>query len=238
MVKNPHFFDRAVICLRLIDRFLDFIYPPKCIFCRRLLEHSENGICRACSLSLPEDESPERKSKFFDSCTACYEYSGIVRESMLRFKFNQAPHYADIYGKLLAVRLFEQGIEDYDLVTWVPVSRKRRRKRGYDQAELLARSVARELSLPIVSTLEKFVDNPPQSHITTSAERQANVRGVYRIVDADAVKNKQILLIDDIVTTGATLSECSCVLGLAGAASVHCGTFAAAPQKLTKQVKK
>ncbi|MCQ2419470.1 MAG: ComF family protein [Clostridia bacterium] len=223
--------------MRLIDRFLDLVYPPKCIFCRRLLERSENGICRACSLSLPPDESPERKSKFFDSCTSCYEYSGVVRESLLRFKFKQASHYADIYGKFLAVRLFEHGIENYDLVTWVPVSRRRRRKRGYDQAELLARSVARELSLPIAATLEKFVDNPPQSHKATPAERQANVRGVYRIVDADAVKNKQILLIDDIVTTGATLSECGCVLALAGAASVHCGTFAATSLKLTKQVK-
>lgn len=237
MVNFPYFFDKAVICLRLIDRFLNLIYPPKCIFCRRLLAESEKGICRSCSLSLPPDESPERKSKFFESCTACYEYSGVVRGSLLRYKFNGASHYSELYGKLLAVRLFEHGIEDFDLVTWVPVSRRRKRRRGYDQAELLARSVARELSLPVTATLEKFVDNPPQSQKASASERQANVRGVYRVIDVSAVKDKQILIIDDIVTTGATLSECGCTLKIAGAASVHCGAFAAAAQTTLKQVK-
>lgn len=221
---------------RLFEYLLGLLYPSKCIFCRKLLTQEENGICSHCSASLPQFEGPGKNSKFFDRCTSCYEYRDEVRSSLLRYKFQDASHYASVYGKLLAVRLWEDGLGNIDFVTWVPVSRRRKRKRGYDQAELLAAAVAKELQLPLQRTLDKFVHNQPQSQ-KTHAERQANVRGVYQLVDDCCVKDKHILLIDDIITTGATLSECSCVLKIAGAQSIHCGTLAATVEKTAKQVK-
>ena len=115
---------------------------------------------------------------------------------------------------------------EFDTVTWVPVSRKRLRKRGYDQAELLARSACRHWDTQPVRLLEKTVDNQPQSGIHDAAARRANVLGVYRAV-GDAA-GKRILLIDDICTSGATLTECIRVLEESGAEQVVCGAVALA----------
>ena len=101
--------------------------------------------------------------------------------------------------------------------TGVPVSAKRRRSRGYDQTELLAHAVARELELPCTQTLQKIRHNPAQSSQRDAAARRANVLGAYRAVSPERFAGRSVLLIDDILTTGATLSECSRVLLTAGA---------------------
>lgn len=115
---------------------------------------------------------------------------------------------------------------EYDLVTWVPLSRRRLRERGYDQARLLARSTARELGLPLTPTLHKQRNTQPQSGTGDAAKRRANIAGAYRMKQGADVTGKRVLLMDDIVTTGATLSECARVLGKAGAEQVVCATVA------------
>jgi predicted amidophosphoribosyltransferase len=110
----------------------------------------------------------------------------------------------------------------------VPVSRLRRFRRGYDQVELLAKAVGKELGQKPVRLLKKIRNNPPQSGISGQAERRANVLGAYRIIDAAAVTGKRILLLDDVITTGATAGECARVLLTAGASQVHLGAVAAA----------
>ena len=114
----------------------------------------------------------------------------------------------------------------FDLVTWVPVSRKRRRTRGYDQAELLCRETARELGMQPLLTLEKCTDNRAQSSLSGAEERFENAKGAYRAVQPERFAGKRVLLIDDIVTTGATMSECARVLRKAGAAEVVCAALA------------
>ena len=114
-----------------------------------------------------------------------------------------------------------------DLVTWVPLSRKRRRRRGYDQAGLLAKEVARLLQLPLESCLEKTRHNPAQSGTADAAARWRNVQGVYRAVTSFA--QERVLLSDDIVTTGATLSEAAGTLLAAGASEVIGLTLARTP---------
>ena len=118
--------------------------------------------------------------------------------------------------------------DGFDILTWVPVSRFRKFTRGYDQVELLAEVVGRELGMEPVSTLQKVRNNRPQSRIIGAAMRRANVLGAYRIQDPDLVSQKRVLLLDDIVTTGATAGECARILLTAGAAEVHLGCIAAA----------
>ena len=118
--------------------------------------------------------------------------------------------------------------EGFDLLTWVPISPIRKFFRGYDQVEELAKAVGRELQMKPQRTLRKIRHNRPQAGIRGAAERRANVLGVYRMAKHADVRDKRILLLDDVITTGATAGECARVLLTAGAREVHLGCIAAA----------
>ena len=117
---------------------------------------------------------------------------------------------------------------DFDCVTWAPLSRKRRRERGYDQGELLARAMAKRLGLPAAATLVKARHTQPQSGLDSAEARRANALGAYAILNGAEVAGKRVLLADDVVTSGATLSECARTLLEAGAEFVWCVTLAQA----------
>ena len=110
----------------------------------------------------------------------------------------------------------------------MPVSEKRRKQRGYDQAELLARAIGESLGLEAVPLLVKTRDIPAQSGIQEEAARRANVLGAYALLPGAQVKGKRILLADDVVTSGSTLSECARTLLSYGAAEVCAVTLAQA----------
>ncbi len=208
--------------------FLDILFPPRCVFCRRFLKSGARmQICGECLETLPFTKDGGGKTgEFFTACVAPLYYEGNVRESLLRFKFKDATGYAEEYGKLLADCIRTNLAGRYDLISWVPLSRKRLKERGYDQAMLLALAAALELDDVAVSTLEKPLDVEKQSTMGSAEKRKANISGAYRAVDPELVEGKRILLIDDIVTTGATLSECAKTLLSAGAGEVLCAAVA------------
>jgi len=214
--------------MRLYHILMDLLFPPKCILCGTLLESREQDLCRECRCESPEYPGRKENLQFLDSFTAVWYYEGNVRKSLLRYKFYHARSYADGYGRLLAMKLLQTNPEGFDCVTWVPVSRLRKLRRGYDQVELLARSVGRELGMTPTALLKKVRHNRPQSGIRDAAKRRGNVLGVYREVNREAISGKRILLLDDILTTGATAGECARVLLTCGAKEVHCAAVAAA----------
>ena len=209
---------------QLGERLLDLLYPPKCAFCRKLVTGGRM-LCPDCekALPVPEKEKQSKKISGLAVCLSPLYYTGDVRQSLHRYKFQGAAAYYRIYAELMAVCVREHGLTA-DLVTWVPLSRKRLRRRGYDQARLLAEEVAGRLALPCEQTLEKIRNNPAQSGTSGAEERQKNVRGVYRAVTSFA--GEHVLLVDDIVTTGATLSEAAKELLNAGAEQVSGLTLA------------
>ena len=211
---------------RAVDWVLDLLYPPKCVFCRRLLSREETEICRSCRLSLPVAGGSREFGAYLSGGVAALYYEGAVRESLLRYKFGSMEQYAACYGRLLAAACTALPLDTVDLVTWVPVSRKRRRRRGYDQAGLLARARSAELDKPLASALMKTRDNPAQSLQGSPEARRANVLGVYQARAQTALAGKVVLLVDDIVTTGATASEAARVLLTAGAAGVYLAVLA------------
>ncbi len=217
--------------MKLVKWLLDLLYPPKCVFCGRLLKESETDLCRKCRFSLPEVESSVKRGEFFEQCWSVYYYEEFVAESIRRYKFRGMSHYADAYGRALAMLLLRERVS-FDVLTWAPISLRRMRRRGYDQTQLLAEAVARELGVYCIQTLRKTRHNPAQSGQKNAAARKANVLGVYEAIRPQCFYGKRVLLIDDIITTGATLSECSRVLRSAGAASVVCATLAATRNKL------
>ena len=213
------------------DTLLHLLFPPKCILCEKVLERNETDLCRDCRADSPECPGTHKNFSFLDSWAAVWYYEKNIRESLLRYKFRRARHYAPAYGRMLAMRLQNLYPDGFDVLTWVPISRMRRFTRGYDQVELLAQAVGQELGMTPVCTLRKLRNNRPQSRITGLAKRRANVLGVYRAVCPQQVQGKRVLLLDDIVTTGATAGECARVLLTAGAKEIHCGFIAAASRQ-------
>jgi len=206
---------------------LNLLFPPKCPFCGRVTPGP--GFCDACRRTLPwtEEGSQVQTLPGGIPCASPLWYEGPVRQGMLRFKFAGASGAAETLGGLIARCAAERFSGEFDTVTWVPVSARRLRRRGFDQAELLARSACRAWDTRPESLLRKTVDNPAQSGLAGgAAERRANVLGVYEPVHSMPVAGRRILLVDDIVTTGATLCECARTLREAGAAAVLCVTAA------------
>ena len=209
-------------------RILNLLFPPKCVLCQKVLEKQETDLCHKCRTDSPECAGVHKNFSFLDSWIAIWYYKGYIRKSILRFKFYGARHYAAVYGRLLAMRILQEYAEEFDVLTWVPVSKLRRLTRGYDQAQLLAEAVGQELGLTPVSTLCKVRHNRAQSGITGQAKRRANVLGAYKAVCPQQLHGKRVLILDDVITTGATAGECARVLLTAGAKEVHCGCIAAA----------
>lgn len=216
--------------MRLFAWLLDLIYPPKCVFCEALLDKRQTDLCPNCRSNLPYVQRDIERGALFRRCVSVLYYEKEVRDSVLRFKFRGKESYAQAYGRLLAMRLVQCEVE-FDLISWVPVSAARLRKRGYDQSRLLAEATARELGMHCTRSLRKTRNNPAQSSRKSDAERAANVRNVYRPFEPVAFAGKKVLLIDDVITSGATLTEASRVLLTAGAARVECATLAAVRDK-------
>ena len=213
--------------MKLHHWILQLLFPPRCVLCRKLLKKEETDLCSGCRMEAPSFPDTKRNLQFLDSFAAVWYYEGSVRESLLRYKFCGARRYAAAYGRMLAMRLAQQYPDGFDVLTWVPVSRLRRLRRGYDQTELLARAVGRELDMIPVAAIRKIRHNRQQSRIADPSHRRANVLGAYRVTDPDIIRGKRVLLLDDILTTGATASEAGRVLLTAGAKEVHCAALAA-----------
>jgi len=209
-------------------RILHIFFPPKCVLCKKILSKEETDLCRACRENQPEYGAHKIKLSFLAQWTGLWYYKENVRASILRYKFSGKRSYAAAYGRLLAMKLMKEGWDDTDVLTWIPISRQRKRKRGYDQTELFAKFTAEELGLEPIPTLRKIRNTKPQSIMGDAAHRRANILGAYAVIDPDFVKDKRVLLLDDIVTTGATASEAARMLLTAGAKEVKLATLAVA----------
>ena len=110
--------------MRLLDWLLDLIYPPKCVFCGRLLYGGEIDLCGKCRHSLPDFDGSVKRGKFYRQCWPVYTYEGAVVESIHRFKFSGMQQYAAAYGRLIAAMLLRCKVQ-FDVLTWVPISAKR-----------------------------------------------------------------------------------------------------------------
>mgnify|MGYP002514175288 CR=1 FL=1 len=214
--------------MKLFTLINHLLFPEKCVLCGQILRKEQLDLCSKCRIDQPECAVSREKYPYLDSWIALWDYRDNVRRSLLKYKFYGRRNYAAAYGRLLSMKLLREERTGVDLITWIPISQKRLKKRGFDQVELLAKAVGRELGMEPQPLLKKIRNNPPQSGIVGQAKRRANVLGIYRMAENVDVEGKRILLLDDILTTGATAGECARVLLTAGAAEVHCAVVAAA----------
>lgn len=212
----------------MIRLLLSILFPPKCVLCGTVLKNGETDLCRSCRVEAHLFPNGKRKLQFLDSFAAVWYYEGNTRSSLLRYKFYGRRSYAASYGRLLAMEILQEHPDGFDMLTYIPISALRRLRRGYDQVELLAYAVGGELGTEPVRCLKKIRHNKAQSGITGQAQRRANVLGAYEAVQPEQFREKRVLLLDDVLTTGATAGECARVLLTAGAKEVHFAAVAAA----------
>jgi len=208
--------------LKLLKKLFTADYPY-CIYC-----DAEYGInlktlsCPACEAKAPARDI-EGEADFF-RYTAGFLFEGPVKDLVHRYKYSGAKYLGEKMALLLTDTLQEKALHA-DSITNVPLHRKKRRKRGYDQSEVLARALAEHSGIPYESTLKRIVDTPTQTNLDRS-RRIANVKGAFE-TSAD-VRGKCILLVDDVLTTGSTAAECARTLLKSGAREVRILTFAKA----------
>lgn len=201
---------------------LDLFFPRKCPYCLKLIER-EQLECDKCRSEFPK-EPYIRILPSGNRCVSAFAYDSKVREALARYKFGGKREFYKSFALVLANAIAENEII-VDMVTSVPLSKKRMRTRGYNQAELIARELAGLLELDYAETLIKCRENLEQ-HTLDHEFRAENIVGAYKAIEKVDLQNKTILLIDDIVTTGYTLSECCRVLSEHNNVKVICGTVA------------
>lgn len=212
--------------MKFKNRISGLFFPNKCVFCGKIIE--SGYICRTCSDALPYVRTVQKGGEFFGKCSCALYYKGAARNAMLRFKFSGKRAYFEEFSLLLAEAVMRDLDGEFDAVTWVPVSKRRERERGYDQSRLIAERTAELLGYKAERLLKKRRHTPAQSGIAEEDARRANVSGAYEAVGGEKAAGRRILLIDDIVTTGSTFSECARVLLTAGAECVVCAAVCCA----------
>jgi len=226
---------------------LNMLYPLRCASCGKALEAAAGtGVCAACESGIRQNTGPScpkcgralsagapycaecKNTDFVFSVarSACL-YDGVLKGLVHLFKYKGKIALSRLFaGKMLGF-LSENGYvaDGVDLVTFVPMHPSRRRGRDYNQSEVLAGIVAKALRLPPIAALDKVRPTKRQNELSR-AERLANLAGAFRSRRGLALDGARILLIDDVMTTGATLNECARALKAAGAAEVRCLTLA------------
>lgn len=204
----------------LFSSLLNLIFPPRCPICQAVT--NAESICPTCMEASFRLEGADaiKIGTSLSRCVSFGRYQDDLRLSMLRFKFSKHPEYAKAYGIALAELVRFYLPDSYDTISHVPVSPKRLRERGYDQALLLARETAKALGTTAHSLLSKNGENKTQSTLSNPEERLQNVRNIYSVPNPSLVEGKRILLLDDIYTTGATMEEAARTLLAFGAISV------------------
>ncbi len=211
------------------ERFLSMLFPPKCPICKAITKQFD--FCEDCKNHFPsaliEETFPLESSRKEMKCMAPLPYQGEYRKVVHRLKFSHKKIYAKTMGYYMAER-FMVYPQDWDEICFVPMTKKEQKQRGYNQSELLAVNLSEKLKVPVLPILLKIKETDRQQGLH-KVERRQNVQGVFK---ANAsCKEKRILLVDDVVTTGATLKSAAESLYAAGAEVVQGVCFAATPSK-------
>ena len=239
--------------MRLVHALIDFFFPPACVLCGTWIGSYQRGricapcaalfgaagspLCSCCGLLFESREGADhlcsrclQQEYFFDAARSLARYEGAVRQVIHRFKYRDCTMLGAPLGRLMAEhgRRLLPAVQ-YDVIVPVPLHPDRLRERGYNQAVLLCRSIGASWQVPVdYTSLQRMHPTPPQVTLM-SRERLRNVRGNFLWTGA-SLAGRCVLLVDDVMTTGATLSECGRALKAAHAQRVDCLTLAQTPR--------
>ena len=218
-----------------IKAFKAVIFPKKCIFCGELIFESEKNTCARCAESLPyvkgkictkcgcerHDCSCNSSTMYYDKIAAPLYYENDVRKCIHKMKFSSFDRYAVNLAEYMYDAMLERfNGEKFDFITYVPLYESDLKFRGYNQSEIMAKRLSEKTGIPVKNNLIKKIYKTDKQSRQSSVRRSGNVMGAFDVTES--VKGCSVLLIDDIKTSGATLSECGKMLYLNGAENICC----------------
>ncbi len=215
-------FSRVPVCALCLRKPQPFLAEHFCVDCHTPFANAapldENGRCQLC----------RRELQGFDAAYAFGEYDGVLRKLIHLFKYSGMYPLANEFGRMMNLALPRDA--RVDLIVPMPLHWRRKWQRGFNQSELLARSLARRRNLQVRSAVRRKKPTPAQAGLT-GAERRVNVAGAFEVNQPKHVEGRHVLLIDDVLTTGATASACARALKRAGARRVTVLTLARADRR-------
>jgi ComF family protein len=237
----------AAAALAIVDPLLTILFPSQCVVCRRLVgEPSQGPLCSGCFALLPRHqgllcgcgvplacgvEAPcgrcRRGLTVFETGGSLGPYEGSLRTLLHALKYGRRPRLAGRLADALVASPVICGLfTPQTLLVPVPLHPRRQRERGFNQSEHIARALGRRTGLPVLArTLVRRRDTPPQTGLT-AAQRRQNVSGAFAARASSTLQGRTVILIDDVLTTGATVRACGAALLRAGAAAVRVLTVA------------
>ncbi len=212
---------------KILGNLLNLIYPPVCGICGKI---NKEYLCKKCEIKIKEYViSSIRKSKhtYFDEIYCELRYKDIVRDNIIKYKFQNKAYLYKTFSKIILNNKKTCGfLKKYDIIIPVPISKKRKILRGYNQSCLIAYEIAKYLNLKCEDKcLIKQKDTIEQSKLNKQ-QRKINLKGAYKVINKQNLTDKNVLIIDDIYTTGSTVNECAKVLKEAGAKKIGVLTIA------------
>lgn len=233
--------------LPLSEYFLRFFFPPKCVCCGMLLPiNNSMELCADCKDGLPMMQKFQHTNPGGNSIEKVYcafRYESGIRKAIHDLKFNDKPGNA---AKLIDLsylqfeRIFAGETSSFmslpicDIIICIPMHPIRKRKRGYNQSELLADCLAKHMNMPVLKKVMVKSANTQAQSVLTKAGRFRNLIGAFSVKESSLIKGKKVLLVDDVMTTGNTLEQCGKALLEAGAIQVD--AFVVAMRTKTSQV--
>lgn len=206
--------------MKWISDLIDLIFPRTCVVCGELLSPQEKDICINCLSTLPKIEKihlDEIEKSFWGkveierATSFMYYHKNSPYNNLIhRLKYKNRPDTGDRLAFLAAKEIAESGFfDDIDAIVPLPLSKRKMRQRGYNQCDYIAKGLSRATGIPVIkNAVKRLKSNETQTHKSRD-ERWQNVEGIFALSDATMIEGKHILLIDDILTTGATLASCA-----------------------------
>ena len=193
----------------MLNFVLDFLFPPVCVICGKI---HKNWICEKCKIKIKHFEKFEYKNGMF----YCFEYKDVIRKLLLQYKFFNKSYISYFFAnEIFSNKKVSEIVKSYDIIIPVPLDKEKLKIRGYNQTELI---LSKKLKVDSKSLI-KIKHTKTQSTLTLE-ERRNNIKGAFKVKDNKSIKNKKVILFDDIYTTGATVNEISNILKQAGAKEV------------------
>lgn len=206
------------------------VYPNRCPFCNAEIPH-DSYVCSDCSAKIPPPPDIEDEIAPLSALTAVAEYDDFVEKAVYELKENNNGCAAAMMAHFILQRLIESGLSEYfDVITAVPLHRLDKRRRDYNQSELIARELSEQADKPFCKLLKKTKQTLPQKSLHEN-ERRINVKGAFSAAKNTDLSGVRVLLIDDVATTGSTLRECAQVLASMGASEIVGAVFAKTKRK-------